>query len=322
MNLDSKEISSPFSGGAGGSSFEIEVQTSFAILLLARSFAPCMPSQPVQEIQLQGRHKGYNTDDFIVTSSHPDGSGKKKLLVQAKHAIRFTESDKNFPEVIAAAWNDFSNSTIFTAGTDSIALVTGPLTITDTQHVRPLLEVARTSKTSEDFFSKIYRTKLFSQKTRDRLDAIERLVNRSNGSTVSQQDVWRFLRHFHLLGYDLDIQTSVLHALFYSMIRYHTEENAAGVWGRVRHIVMHTNQTAGILCRENFPSDLRSLFDGEQGIQMPKSLSYGIAPKVGGKIGLGYQFYANQLAIAMLLGSWSEQSEADQDVLRKLAGGE
>ena len=149
-----KDIGSPLSSGGAGYKFEIDVQTSFAVLLLAGSFAPCMPGMTIREIQLQGRHVGYHTDDLIVIVANEDGSNQHKLLAQAKSTVKFTKSDKECRDVIEGAWKDFKNTTIFNPGRDAIVVITGPLTTTDTQHVRPILESARASKDAADYFTK------------------------------------------------------------------------------------------------------------------------------------------------------------------------
>src|SRR5690606_13202294 len=104
--------------------FETRVQAAFAILMLTGRVAPCLPPWLITKIKLQGHYAGFNVDDFIVFTEDFQTGKQAKLLAQIKHAIRITQNDKIFGEVIQAAWNDFNNPEIFTQKTDSIALIT------------------------------------------------------------------------------------------------------------------------------------------------------------------------------------------------------
>ena len=156
MSENGKQLCNSFSTGGGGGHFEAHVQASFVTLMLTGGFAPCLPSWPIREIKLQGKIDGFETDDLIVIVEHPENKQKRKLLGQIKHTIRITQGDQTFGEVMQAAWNDFNNPTIFTKNKDIIALITGPLSATDTEDVRWLFDQARHTKNEDEFFDIIY----------------------------------------------------------------------------------------------------------------------------------------------------------------------
>ena len=145
-----KQISPPFSSGGGGPNFEVRVQASFVALMLTDGFAPYLPGWSIKKIKLQGKFEGYDTDDLIVFAESPDGIQKRKMLAQIKHSISITENNKIFREVISAAWSDF-NGCDFSKNEDIIALITGPLSATDVNDVRTILEWARYSNSSDEF---------------------------------------------------------------------------------------------------------------------------------------------------------------------------
>ncbi|MDP3143318.1 MAG: hypothetical protein Q8N14_05230, partial [Candidatus Omnitrophota bacterium] len=155
MNQKPKQLSNSFSTGGGGVNFETRVQTAFVALMLTGGFAPCLPTWTIKKIKLQGKYAGYETDDLIVFVESADGVKRGKLFGQVKHTIKITEGDKLFGEVIQAAWRDFKNTGLFTKGSDIIALITGPLSATDTNDVRTLLERARHSEDAADFMKKV-----------------------------------------------------------------------------------------------------------------------------------------------------------------------
>ena len=150
MTGDLKKIASPFSTGGGGLNFETRIQASFTVLMLVGGVSPCLPQLPIQKIRLQGKRKGYQTDDLIVYAEDKQIKRKAKLLGQIKHDISLTENNTIFEEVIVAAWADFNNAALFTKGRDCIALITGPLKSTDLEF-RMVLEWARSAGNASDF---------------------------------------------------------------------------------------------------------------------------------------------------------------------------
>ena len=155
MTKSGKELSNPFSTGSGGGQFEAHVQTSFVVLMLTGGFTPCMPCWPISKIKLQGRFAGYHTDDLIVFIENPGNDQKRKILGQIKHSINITKNDKVFGEIIQAAWNDFNNLNLFAKNKDVIALITGPLSATDINDTRTILEWTRHSENADAFLKKV-----------------------------------------------------------------------------------------------------------------------------------------------------------------------
>ncbi|EPN8565419.1 hypothetical protein ACT35X_003261, partial [Enterobacter hormaechei] len=156
---NTKNLSNPFSTGGGGVHFEAHVQASFVALMLTCGNAPCLPCWPIVEIKLQGKIEGFDTDDLIVVVENPTGKEKQKLLGQIKHSISITQGSAIFGEVIQAAWNDFNNPEVFNRKKDVIALITGPLSSTDTHNVKWLLSQARHTKNVDEFLRNVRQAK-------------------------------------------------------------------------------------------------------------------------------------------------------------------
>src|SRR6266404_2132185 len=134
--------SNPFSTGSGGPNFETRIQAAFTVLMLTGRISPCVPPWPITRIKLQGSYAGFKTDDFIVYTKDSRWQNEAKLLAQIKHEVTISENDQTFTKVIAGAWNDFNDPTVFTSGVDALALITGPLSARDINHTRTLLEWA------------------------------------------------------------------------------------------------------------------------------------------------------------------------------------
>lgn len=261
MTESAKQQSNPFSTGGGGQNFETRVQAAFTVLMLSGRLGPCLPPFPITKIKLQGRYAGFNTDDFIVFSKQPETEKRAKLLAQIKHDISITAGDATFAEVIQSTWNDFSDES-FDSSTDAIALITGPLSATDINDVRPILEWARHSEDEKEFFTKINTPNFSSDAKRKKLEAFKTHLKNANGKTddVPDRQVWEFLKVFHIIGYDLDTESGSTLSLLHSLIAQYSNEAAPFLWTRVIDAVQTANQNAGTLTLESLPEDIRTAF--------------------------------------------------------------
>lgn len=235
MSVGEKHLSSPFSTGGGGVYFESHVQASFVVLMLTGGYVPCLPCGSISKIKLQGRFAGYQTDDLIVFIQDSNSSGQCKLLGQVKHSISITENDPTFAEVIRSTWQDFNNTEVFTKQKDVIALITGPLSATDINDARTILEWARHLENSEEFFKAVELSNFSSDSKRSKLNAFKANLRKANNDNeVEGAEVFDFLRHVHLLGYDLDIKAGVTLALLHSLIGQYSPNDAQSVWARLQ----------------------------------------------------------------------------------------
>lgn len=319
MSNKGKQLSNPFSTGGGGGHFEAHVQASFVVLMLTGGFAPCMPSWSINKIKLQGKFIGYDTDDMIVFVERPGSNQKRKILSQIKHSIGITENDKAFGEVIQAAWNDFNNASLFSRNKDVIALITGPLSATDIADVRPILEWARQLENSDEFINLVGKSHASSQGKQNKLQAFKtNLQNANGGNPVSDNVLFEFLKHFHLLGYDLDVKAGVILSLLHSLIGQYSQENTLSWWTRIIDEVQSANKNAGTISFESLPDDLRTAFAQRTYAIIPNELLTNQLPSA--KPNWNQFVYASDpLVVANLLGSWNEKHDADREIVRQLS---
>ncbi|MFH1717117.1 MAG: hypothetical protein ABIF19_07185 [Planctomycetota bacterium] len=299
--MHKKYLSNPSSTGGAGFNFETRVQASFVTLMLSGGFVPSMPPWPIRKIKLQGKYAGYDTDDAIVFVQSRDGKRERKLLCQIKHSIGLNKTSRHFREVILAAWVDYNNTKVFTAGRDSIALITGPLSAADISDVRTILEWARNSDSASDFLTKVNLLRFSSKSKIRKLNAFRtHLDNANKRSGVSDEEMWQFMRNFHILGYDLDIKAGVTLSLLHSLIGQYSPENIQGLWTQIVDEVQLANQNAGTITLESIPEELRNVFQKPRVETVPTDL--GIKPSTTGAVNL----ISMKLVIANLLGGWNE----------------
>jgi len=261
MTEPAKQQSNPYSTGGGGINFETRVQAAFTLLLLSGRVAPCLPPSQITKLKLQGRYAGFNTDDFIVFAKQLQPEREIKLLAQIKHDISITAGDESFAEVIHSAWNDF-NGENFDQNTDAFALITGPLSATDINNVRPILEWARYSETEEEFLLKVNSPNFSNDIKRTKLEAFKTHLKTANeGNYVSDRQLWEFLKVFHLIGYDLDTESGSMLSLLHSLISLYSNKTASLLWARLIDAIQTANQNAGTISLETIPEDIRTAFN-------------------------------------------------------------
>jgi hypothetical protein len=317
------KLSNPFSTGGGGHNFENHVQSAFVVLMLTGGVIPCPQPWPIRKIKLQGKYAGFDTDDFIAFLESRDGSQKAKLLAQIKHSISLTEGDATFADVITAAWADFRNPRAFDPASDAIALITGPLSAHDIENARTILEWARHSEAADEFVKKVNLSNFSSDGKRAKLQAFRCQLKEANGDVeLTDQQLWEFLRIFHLLGYDLDLKSGVTLSLLNSHIAQFTPGDIAGTWAKIAKEVESFNQNAGTITAETMSHDILSAFrERVPPAKIPSELLNQEATNVATRKAEYPDDQANALMLANLLGSWIEKGEGDRNVIQRLLEG-
>lgn len=314
MGKKQNQLSNASSTGGQGIYFENRVQASFVVLMLANGFAPCLPQWPIQEIKFQGKYQGYDTDDLIVFIKQ--GGNKAKLLGQIKHTVKIT-NNKNFNKIIQSAWNDFNNKKLFNEGSDVIALISGPLSATDTNDVRLLLGQAQEAKDAFDFLQRISLANFSSNAQRNKLETFKNSLKIANNNVVlTDEQLWGFLKSFRLLIYDLDIKGVTL-SLLHSLIGQYSQINANSLWTEIEDIVAWKNEKAGIITLGSISEKIRSVFTRKVTELIPGDLAK--AAPLTGEIDWNHAQYASELAVASLIGGWSEKSDSDKKFIGRVA---
>jgi hypothetical protein len=313
-----KNLSNPFSTGGGGVHFEAHVQASFVALMLTGGNAPCLPCWPIVDIKLQGKIDGFDTDDLIVVVENVTSNEKRKLLGQVKHSISFTQSNAIFGEVIQAAWNDFNNPDVFTKKKDVIALITGPLSSTDTHNVQWLLNQARHTKNVDEFLRNVRKAKFSPAKSTEKLEVIQYHLKAANsGNDLTNDELYDFLNHFHLLGYDLGNESGVVLSLLHSHIAQFHHQYPQWVWSRIVDIVQTWNKDAGTIILGKIPEDLLEVFKQRVVAEIPEELR-----TIQQIVETDWTHHpdATYLVLAALIGRWNEKNECDLNALTQFLG--
>lgn len=203
------EKGSVFQKGGGGTNFEQYVQSAFITTLIVKGNAPCIPTNEILEISLQSTNKGWETDDVFVLAKSTVAD--HKLLIQIKYNLVFSSDNATFKEVVASFWKDF-NKASFDKNNDRLLIVKNRLNNTDKNHIKGVLNFAKTHSSEIDFLSEINRIK----EKQDRYLIFKSALKGANsGVDASNKDIWEFLKCLDVLGYDFLNEGSVDETLFF-----------------------------------------------------------------------------------------------------------
>jgi len=203
-----KQPSNPFSSGGGGDSFEKRVAATYLVALLAGEVPRGLSGGIADRVQFQVRPQGIGFDDLLVTSTA--GSIQRRLALQIKHSLTFSEGNQKFHEVISAAWETWTSARgwEFRRGADRLGIGLGVLPETVHRHLLPMLEWARTCLSAKEFLDKVGRHGVAAEPMRSYLKGFRWALNRAAGRKVSDEELWLFLRDLVILGFDLENEGS------------------------------------------------------------------------------------------------------------------
>ncbi len=303
-------LSNPFSSGGGGVHFENHVQSLYVAIMLSGGCAPPLDDCRINEIKLQGKVDGYNTDDLIVFGEIRNSQRPRKLLGQIKRSILITNSNSEFAATLAAMWSDFNNPKIFTKGkgADVLALLTGPISTTDYKNVQWLLHHAKTHD-STGFYRDVKTAKFGPPERQEKLEVFRHHINNANGSDVSDEELHVFLKHFYWLGFDLGEETGVVRSLLQSHLSMFNPPCPISLFARICDFVVSWNQRAGTITQDQVPSDILEAFEPKERITAPKYAQPASTPD------WNQHEHAPLLAVLNLIGQWRENRPDDLSAL-------
>lgn len=307
-----KQLASPYLTGGGGFNFENEIQSLFVLTMLVDGELPFIKNNEINSIIFQAKREGYNIDDLVVCSSQKTNGIEQKLLIQIKHSVAFTESNKDFSETIKNAWADF-NGCKFNKGTDSILLITGPLSKDNIDNARWIFDNATFSDSHIDYFTRVNTERAVNDKKREKLQVLKNLLKEANNSAMPpDSEIFDFIKHFHVLGVELDVYDSIEKSLVRTIAKSNFRIDSKDVILRAKDIARNFNERAAILKKDSdFPDYL----------QLKNELSKNVTAPLYIRQTQGYtapsELSINKISLVKfsLLEQWDEDSSKDREII-------
>lgn len=205
--------SSVSSTGGLGTNFEQHIQAAFLIGLLTGGSSPCVPDARIVKLNFQTTDLECATDDLLVTAQSGRGQ-QHRLLLQIKHNLTLSASDAEFEKVLSQFWEDYQAVGRFDPTHDRLVIVKGGLNDGERNHVKIVLNWARFNASSTDFFQEVN----LSKQKQVRAEVFRTVLAKVSSRTITDDELWRFLRCVELLDYDLKSTGSVDEAFLLQLI--------------------------------------------------------------------------------------------------------
>lgn len=280
--------------------------------------APGLPAWPIVEVELQRKLYGYDTDDLIVSVENPANRERSRLICQVKHRVKVQKVNSDFAEAMSAAWRDFNNQELFNEGHDLLALVTGPLTDTDTHVMHWLTTHARHSSNEADFFRRVKEFNFGPGEREERLDVIRYHLSAANGGdTVSDDRLFAFMKSFRMLGLDLNDDDGIVRSLVLSHLSLDGVSVPLLLWGGIVNEVLSRKSVAGAFTLENCPPEFFAHKELQVSRYQPVAVQQQLRPTVSNALDTEL---SRALALLFLVGAWTDAHEGDQESLAGITG--
>lgn len=240
---------SVFQTGGGGFNYENYVQASFLLQMIINGMVPSFNNGSIIEIGFQNKNRGYQTDDLYLEIQ--DGSTNKRIVSQIKYNIPVSSKNEVFNEVIKAFWEDFNNSNLFDKQHDKMFLIKSSLTNNDKNNIVYLCQIASKQSNSKDFFSEINRTKI----KKENLDIFRDSLNLAKGQTVTEEELFQFLKCFNLLAYDFTANASIDETYALNLIKISKSKDITTtsneIWSVLLNEVATYNRNGGSISKKD-----------------------------------------------------------------------
>lgn len=317
-------LSSPIATSGSGHSFEIDAQTLFAVLMLAHGRVPGFPNSEIIEIDQQKRVKGWNIDDFMLLLYNTDTNTQHKILFQAKQKIAISDND-DFKEIIKAAYYDYCDNR-FNKQEDIIVLLCGALSRDEIDAISFIQDTASAHKSATSFFEEIRTARYANETCRDLIDVFKGVIQ-TIAENVSDEEIFMFLKRFHVWSVDFQHNDGFLLALMHSYIVIATNNTSPHIiWASVADFMERRNKNSGETGIDDFSDDIKKFFSDPKPYEMPTDLyanrltteSNDNASYVSSTNRIHNHQYFKDFFYALLVGGWNENSVKDRSFIEKL----
>ncbi len=249
--------SSPVSTGPAGAEFEGQVGATYLLALLTNASPRGLPGTLIDRVQFQRAGEGYPLDDVIVHAHNMRGE-PSVLRLQVKRSLTAAPKDPEFAAAVAQAGKAVSHAG-FWERHEQLAVAFGRASRALLGPYPDVLLWARQMGTAREFFERMDRSgvanddmRTFVTTVRDQLAAA--------GWAGDDELLWRLLRRFHLLRFDLTVEGSEGELIAVERcaraLHEHDGARARSLWGNLVELAINTASSGGELTRELLQAEL------------------------------------------------------------------
>ena len=193
--------SSELTGGAGFN-FEALVAAVYMVALIGEESAPALNDRIVKRVGVQQKCFGEPLDDVIVDSSSNNGE-TARLSLQVKRSLTVSDAPSNndFREIVENSWLTLQKEN-YRENIDRYGAATGTIAESPRRNLNTVCEIARASLDAQSFFQRFEKNGNAGQKHKRVVTVFRSIIEKFTRQIVSDNDIYRFLKHFVLVKFD------------------------------------------------------------------------------------------------------------------------
>ncbi|SEJ66325.1 hypothetical protein SAMN05660742_11321 [Propionispira arboris] len=193
--------SAELTGGAGFS-FEAAVAAFYMAALLEEDTAPALHNRIVSRVALQQAAFGEPLDDIIVDAHSNSGElGRLSLQVKRSLTVSIAASNTDFREIVKNSWATLLKEG-FRENIDRYGAAVGTISEASWRDLYSVCDFARASLTYQTFFQRFNENGNAGSNHLRIVEVFRTLLNEYAGQSVTDCDLYCFLKHFVLIKFD------------------------------------------------------------------------------------------------------------------------
>lgn len=194
---------SPELTGGAGFTFEGNVVATYLVSLLIEGSARGLFGGRTARVAVQQAAFGEPLDDLVVDIDAANGT-RARISLQIKRSLTISAATTNddFREIVVNSWKTLGRDG-FREGVDRVGAATGDVSSSAAASVERIYEIARASANSESFAAHFASGSGTGKDLLQTVASFRTILTEHLGRPASEDEVYRLLRHFVLLRFDL-----------------------------------------------------------------------------------------------------------------------
>ena len=194
---------SPELTGGAGFTFEGNLVATYLVSLLIEGSARGLLGRTTVGVAVQQGAHGEPLDDLVVDADAVDGT-RARISLQIKRSLTISaaRSNTDFREIVVNAWETLGRIS-FREGIDRVGGATGEVSSNVARTLEMVCQIARDSASADSFIAHFAQGAGAGVDLRETVTNFRQILTEHLGRPANDGEIYRLLRHFILLRFDL-----------------------------------------------------------------------------------------------------------------------
>lgn len=255
---------SPELTGGAGFTFEGTLVATYLVSLLIEGSVRGLPGRTALRVAVQQAAFGEPLDDLIVDAHAVDGT-RARISLQIKRSLTISAAASNtdFREIVVNAWKTLDRIG-FRDGIDRVGVATGDVSSNAARALETVSQTARDSASADSFAAHFAPDAGAGEDLRQIIATFRTILTGYLDRPTSDADIYRLLRHFIILRFDLlhdgASDESEAEDRLRPFLKPEDAQKAGALWNRLKTIARESAGRAADFTRKTLLENLHGEF--------------------------------------------------------------